>query len=673
MYYGGPFGIKNQGVFSSGDEIDRFCLTEHQSSLALPGIPPWLLGVTQRTLRFSERGFVPGGHVRALSESEILRTVHRFIYNTECVEINEDSWFEFFKKPRWWDTVWYDPDPIVNSPWSIDKPIIWAQLRLIIELANRILRALINDRHPFMETLLYGRYSYWSDPAWQPAPCPEPHPRTKVLLSQEFLKKRWAAEHGNEPFPFDMSIIPVNRWGPRLEWLLRDLGWCFSTEEDEDKKAFLGMNIGSMIIVNIRDLKSLMRDEMTLAERCSTVFSVTVMILHELSKEAPPPPPTYMMPSYLVHLSFVLHIVIPYNWTSLTTLCMLLLGHAINCARLEYDTHPSLTTLPALANAVQDQFTFREPYIDFDAASEMGCAFEMAMFGGRFRAPQFWADDTIPRKSDNFFHRVDYFHTVIPFIGLEGRLVRRLPYIDQREDLKRQLSQGVLSPELADLIRNWEVRHWAWNEARRDWYPQLYQTWAKTAWNSREREYFYKFGEELKKGLLMFAVMPIRLARSTRKKPSVFITVSLDPSSENKNPSKSFRRHDTAKDFYPESMEASRFYDPFDRPGVPFPLGEFNHFDYLDQVQKVIRHYTKDGAATSKPWVTEIIRVEKNIRQRRLELVAAGLSANQFFSRWVDEVWDFQLPEYDPKEYRYNEKDDVWTEVGVEVSMDEGG
>ncbi|GAW24250.1 hypothetical protein ANO14919_138330 [Xylariales sp. No.14919] len=471
MYYGGPFGIKNQGVFSSGDEIDKFFLTEDQSSLALGGAPPWLLGVTQRTLRFSERGFVPGGHDRELSESEILRTVHRFIYNTECVEINEGSWFEFFKKPRWWDTVWYDPDPIVNSPWSIDKPTIWAQLRLIIELANRILNALIKDRHPFMETLLYGRYCYWSDPALQPAPCPEPHPRTKVLLSQEFLKKRWAAEHGNAPFPFDMSIIPEDRWGPRLEWLLRDLGWCFSTEEDEDKKSFLGMNIGPMIIVNIKDLKNLMRDEMTLAERCTTVFSVINTILHELS-------------------------------------------HAVNCARLANDTHPSLTTIPTLANAIQDEFTFSEPYIDFDAAAEMGCAFEMAVFGGRFRthlsiatsphldnwprrhlatthgkgipahpkfntrfsvesttlvpsfwvtkilSAEFWADDTIPRKSDNFFHRVDYFHTCIPYLGSRAQLIRRPPYIDQREDLRRQISQGLLSPELTDLIRNWEVRRW---------------------------------------------------------------------------------------------------------------------------------------------------------------------------------------------------------------------
>lgn len=97
-----------------------------------------------RALQFSNRGFVPGGHVSSLSGEA---HIHRLVYDTEGIEVDEDSWFPCFKKNRWYGAVAKEPEFLAGSFWSVDDPKVWGELRIILELANRILNALIDDKH----------------------------------------------------------------------------------------------------------------------------------------------------------------------------------------------------------------------------------------------------------------------------------------------------------------------------------------------------------------------------------------------------------------------------------------------------------------------------------------------------------------------------------------------
>lgn len=62
---------------------------------------------------------------------------------------NPDEWFNFLHKNRWYDLVSVSdsdgtPD---NGPMSVDNPPVWDNLRGSIDLVDRLLKALIVDRH----------------------------------------------------------------------------------------------------------------------------------------------------------------------------------------------------------------------------------------------------------------------------------------------------------------------------------------------------------------------------------------------------------------------------------------------------------------------------------------------------------------------------------------------
>ncbi len=88
-------------------------------------------------------GIVSGGH---RSEDDNASFVEA--YSRKSIEVNEAGWFDFLQKYRWYDLTkcWNSRVP-EGGPWSVDNPKVWDNLRGSIELANRLLRALIIDRH----------------------------------------------------------------------------------------------------------------------------------------------------------------------------------------------------------------------------------------------------------------------------------------------------------------------------------------------------------------------------------------------------------------------------------------------------------------------------------------------------------------------------------------------
>lgn len=149
----------NQGRPQSGEEIDLLFRTETFQRSIFRGLESWQAGSLMQQVRFSSQtGFVPGGH-RAADYGEVenlpspgpgpreMREDIAFrIYNAERIQVDESKWFSFLRRDRWLDLD--QPEPLLGgNNWSVDNPQVWEFLSIQLELANRIINALIVDRH----------------------------------------------------------------------------------------------------------------------------------------------------------------------------------------------------------------------------------------------------------------------------------------------------------------------------------------------------------------------------------------------------------------------------------------------------------------------------------------------------------------------------------------------
>lgn len=68
------------------------------------------------------------------------------IFHAERIQVDESKWFSFLKRDRWLE--WEKPEPLLDGGhWSVDNPKVWEILGISIELLDRILKALIADKH----------------------------------------------------------------------------------------------------------------------------------------------------------------------------------------------------------------------------------------------------------------------------------------------------------------------------------------------------------------------------------------------------------------------------------------------------------------------------------------------------------------------------------------------
>ncbi|KAI0521907.1 hypothetical protein F5B22DRAFT_643488 [Xylaria bambusicola] len=740
IYYDDPLETKDQGVFSGQDDIDRFFFAETKYRGRFENIAPWQLGPQNRVVRFSRRGYVPGGNIRSLVQPKVT-TIHAAIFGTERIEVNEDRWFKCFRKDRWWGSVASPKDQreflVEGDRWSVDEPRAWYWISMVIELVDRMLKALVKDKHPFLETILYGKLTYWNDPEYiQAAPSAEPQPEAKVLLSRAFMKQRWQAENGDAPFNWDTILDKYDEsmWTARIEHLSSDQQWAFLPPTDADDDVYAGVTDptrGGLICLNSIRLRALMNNRYTLAERCNAIVAQADTMVHELA-------------------------------------------HGLVHRRIKHDTDQFFTTLnPYNDDWLQFPRMNSEPFVDYGGSAEMGYALEKVMFGGPIRivglkgeqepmlgihklswpfpdyggqgglgrtasghpayqdgvdntltlvtslwtskllSEEFWKDDTIPRKSDNFFHSIDFFRSEHPYYAATfSKSSRPSPMIMDRETITELREQGQLDEGLADVISDWELRESLYNQARAGWYDQERQKWLNSPWaNLEARKRFHIFDAEMKRtfvnrrlyhcafnahwlmstipwgsrvqyttclhqkeklwpwhavGLLMMAAIPLRPIDFTTKPLLRLIQETLYPSSENptSKPVWKYLRGPALGD--PNATEwtpPSVFSDPLGRDGQIFFFGQYTHIDFLDQVKKLVRYFADKEMPVSKPWIDELLRVEARIREQRQQQQRGMASPLDNALAYADTAWDFKIPKYDPNEKWWSSTADGWVDL----------
>ncbi|KAI1264989.1 hypothetical protein F5Y18DRAFT_436405 [Xylariaceae sp. FL1019] len=509
--------IQQSKIFANNADRDKFLFSENAFRRKWDLIRPWQPGPLNHALLFSERGAIPGGNESASAAplanpspgSSI--SVLDMLFESELITPDETTWLPFLRKVRWRD--WYGTSPLTNGThWSIDNPSVWRVMGVVLEVANRILLALLADDHPAMSTILNGYYGYWDECDAELTRNGDKQPNRQVLVSYEcydYYRQGATVKMTNHMERLRRSTVQQRR--ERLETLLGRLTWAWDHRLDGVRAMTSRMwnendpnpALDVMIQMDIKLLREYIEGNISVAERCRIIMDlITCVGFLPLSESQRLPGDRLVTNSPICQLQ-VLHE----------------LAHAIiykrSDERLQF-------------NPIHNQ----EPYVDFSGGSEAGFWFENAIFGGtsvpvtgekgpmvarhleKWPAPHtvkqlrrntryivghsdyaagkiieedflpvsydsmllseaFWQDATIPRKSDNYFNRIPLF-------------VRRTPndptgwfadYVNEATVLQRQLT-----PIEETMVQRWNEGHSQWVMARAGWYDTVKDRWDNTWW-----------------------------------------------------------------------------------------------------------------------------------------------------------------------------------------------
>lgn len=81
-----------------------------------------------------------------------------------------------------------------------------------------------------------------------------------------------------------------------------------------------------------------------------------------------------------------------------------------------------------------------------------------AHFVSMLLSARFWDNGKVPRKSDNYFHRISFFRSRTPNDPSRELYEYRNPIVLDQELLTQRLLQGPLLQIEIDMINDWELR-----------------------------------------------------------------------------------------------------------------------------------------------------------------------------------------------------------------------
>ncbi|KAI3319686.1 hypothetical protein HD806DRAFT_525350 [Xylariaceae sp. AK1471] len=674
-------------------ELDKLFVSELWQRVYLKGLESWENGPLMRYVKFSDKtGILSGGHLVAdygeVEESqdtkpadsadpgksgspanppssanssgpenpvanvprENMEDITLNLFHTERIQVDESKWLSFLRKDRWYDLV--QPEPLLGGAhWSIDNPKVWEIMSISIELVNRMINALIEDKHMMLETLLFGLLAEWD----QISPhIQKPSPEAHVLLSHRFFKQLCE----NQDVPCDLDFIPhltTEQWRGRLDTLCKNQTWTFIDNYGGINGA-LGITWGEytgMITMDVGPVRNILRGDATLAERCILHLTIaTTFVDFDGAAEVGFAAEMRIFggvlcqgPSNVIDLPFGAYL---HNWPY---------------ADIRSTSEPKITFHPAFQQGVMVEIS---RYSALQASKLLSAAF--------------WDDQTIPDKSTNYFHSTPFIHCNTPWVILEGQDALYFNNASITSPLP-----ALLDPEQIELLDDWNVRHSIWASQRQGWYLPAREKWINTAWAFPQRrscildfargfarrdelecriiaefmvdsvnwrqgraEYLADLppATQTKQhrwiwhaiGLLMLAALPIRDDK-VRDTKTLIWEYHFKPSKT--ATSLSLIIAELEKKRREEVVLPSRLSDPLTLPpGTQVP--NFEQRDYLDVMEKLVLALGQTRAVISRPWLRELTRVCNDLRQQR------GLMNQKTHMRRYVDRWDFRIPTYDP-------------------------
>ncbi|KAF2964060.1 hypothetical protein GQX73_g9511 [Xylaria multiplex] len=518
---------------------DRVFFTEQHQNFALYGITTWQASALNHYARFSPNIIVSGGY-RPLDRAtggfpfripsslpaapslglelaakgiQTNEEMNFAVYLRERIEIDETRWLPFLRKDNWfdWTEVTQTFDSAAGKTWSVDEPKLWENLRVSLELVNRFLEALIEDRH---------EGAYWSE--YEDVFGTPPEPNDSVLLTYEMEKR--ISKHRGVPCPSDyIPKIPSSEWRERLVDLLGRviLGFCDAAEVegstynlvlvDQNRKHY-----HAAVTLATHRIGFLIGSDLTLGELCLAQVDLALTLMHE-----------------------IMHAILGVRYKDDDYI-----GNNLNLERSGPTAQEPFLDAEGIAETghYMDQLFFGGSEFLFPAASSasmppisMGIReFPWRSYGGRavadsaFLQPDaldvihhvpltwasqllsesFWRDPDFARKSENFFHRNDILVSATPAAATE--------YYEPEVNLGDREHFYLDDEDVAD---NFELRCDLWNNIRGEWYIEAKIEWQASPWRFiRGRKWCDEFALAFeRKDLIMCANIAHNLLYSETK------------------------------------------------------------------------------------------------------------------------------------------------------------
>ncbi|KAI1340249.1 hypothetical protein F5Y15DRAFT_52642 [Xylariaceae sp. FL0016] len=345
----------------NNQELDRLFYGESVQFTRLRGLRSYEVAPLNRIVGFSGGNEILGGHQPGAFDDENSYKEQWQTYIRLRADVNEGEWFGFLRKGRWMDSAvsgslvlgrqGSNPPPrqISFARWSVDVPEIWEELGFSLEIADRILKALVEEKNEWLGTMLFGRISLWKD--WEAVPqgARRPHHRPdqepRVILSPRIESQRCQEKDIPYQGVSDAEYNSKEKWIAAIEDLLLAHKWGFLAGIDDNpygRTYHVGGQLEYRTItvatISHRYFLSLCSKDLTVAERSSLSYHLTITILHELM-------------------------------------------HALMLARLASSKlrSPDVKLKP---NGINPPYDEREAYVNFEAICEVGRSFENTLLGG---------------------------------------------------------------------------------------------------------------------------------------------------------------------------------------------------------------------------------------------------------------------------------------------------
>ncbi|KAI0472242.1 hypothetical protein F4859DRAFT_515090 [Xylaria cf. heliscus] len=736
-YYDHEPTFTQEDIPKENENIDKLLWSEMVQAHSMHGKETWQAAVLSRYLQFSpDTGFVSGGHrpvdtlVADLSVSGILppppqslnfvglrtgppriATNEERDYSTylrERIKVDESKWLPFLRKDRWYD--WIQVAPPFDKPgrtWTVDDPEIWDYLKVILELVNRILLALIEDKH---------EGDYWSNltDIFGDPPSEDAIVHLSYAKEREICVKRGIIHN---PFRAVLSQTSAD-WRARLEKLLRQLVWTFNDPFPSDaintRLPCVGNNtypFPSVNSIGIRALQTALNSKLALSELCSMQLELAIQIVHELMHA--------IIGARYIDDQYVGNRLDPER----TGLCIpepFLNGQGIAETGHYMDqlfwggvisSDPGGATkagAPPLGLCITEwpwDGYVGQPAVPDSAFMEPGAIIRNhhvpSTWVSKMLSESFWQDPAYPKKSANFFHRNAIFVSESPNVG-GGPATYNPPQVRDLEPLP------VKYPGDTMLVEAWEERKRFWDEFRDPWHAAVKHEWLMSPWSKMtERLAFFEFEDGFAKrnlitcakaaeklvnaimwdqgmhtlvldmpsrprtpdhclwawhvvGLLMMASIPIQHL-------GVYRLTDLNAYLTEHAPSRGASAGGYNETMYLKKDLAyntrvvagpSKFFGINGERGDPNTITQL---DYLRRADDMIQLLMTNGSPVHSGFLNAIIAAKEVISSQRQELVEfypGGAHA----TRWTSS-WPFKFPAYDPAYVSFSQADRTWRSI----------
>ncbi|KAI0105333.1 hypothetical protein GGR51DRAFT_520390 [Nemania sp. FL0031] len=645
---------------------------------------------------------------------------HFEVYERERIKVDETKWLPFLRKNRWFDWIEVESDFAVEAgrTWSVDDPKVWEVVAIILELVNRILEALIRDKHEGLQTMLYGRMDYWEKE--MDILGPEPEPDSAIILSLPF-EQEISRSRGVHPCPWDWILDTTSaQWRERLIKLMTTVGWSFRTVYPAEAVAYTidleETRHTTMICISVQKVLDIMEADRTLGELCMMKVDIALTIVHEIMHAIGQAryrnDPDYDGNRLDLARSGIFCREPFLDGDGIAELGNNMDTHFFGGSKQLVPLAPQGVNAPPLSFVITEfpyaSYT-RIPHVPGSAFAEIGAMtvnhFVESTWVSKMLSESFWQDDSYPNKSENYFHRNFLFISQSPNkgggpVGFE---------VAEVQDLTQMPFDY---PDDAVVVREWHERNAMWNNFRDPWWPRYHFDWTWSPWGDRfsrrklqwfadgfvqrdsvkctsvarnvvtalpwkDQDLYFKMlprmgAEEQPQwayhciGLLMLASIPLQQRQPVigrYQQPGSWATEhtpSMEAAAVSHQDQTVYLWSTFGNvDDKPTEAGRTRLYDVL---GTGREIVDFTQFDYLALFDRLLQHMAMVRVVVHSGFLNALRSAKHNILKERQDL-QKKYPGRGHTTKWLSR-WHFEVPEYSPQLSSFS--DGSWVEVYIE-------